>query len=246
MVASAYKDVMASVPYVLTHIWNGHWQDLEGAIKLGKREYDEVVVPQTYGKTVAISHTESSFQLDQWKRAGELHNWDKLPLTINRPTNEKDIVSRIMGSRPTILFADHSESSPAPFADRLCALLEREFSKTHQIVRLSTVRLEKFCDCIALYDAADAVIVTETAHLHLSKATKTPVFALATDSPSRWHGSAWSSRFRFYCRYGQYELMESELLNCLRATLDGSYQAPNVTTFQTGMPFGYNPSLITV
>lgn len=245
MVADQYKDVVASLPHIQTHVYNGHWQDLEGAIKLGKREYDEVVIPQTYGKTVAISHTEQGFQLDQWKRAGRLAYFDKLPLEVERPSNAQELVSRHLGSRPCILFADNSESSPFPHAEQCGKMLEKEFGKTHSVVRLSTIRLDRFCDCVALYDAADAVVVTETAHLHLSKATKTPVFAIATDKPSRWHGSQDSRHFRFYCRYSQYLLFEGFLMEGILNVLDGA-KPPEIVPYVTDKDFGYNPSVARV
>lgn len=219
IVSRKYADTLSCMDYVNPVVLDIGFGDLESAIKHAKRNFNEVVIPQTYGATVGIQHKLPSFQLDQYQRAGELHSWDKLPLIIKRPNNAKDIVERFLGNRPAILVADHSESSPAPFADRLCALLEREFGKTHAVVRLSTIRLEKFCDCIALHDAAKAVVVTETAHLHLSKATTTPVFAFATNIPSRWHGSAWSKCFKFYARYYQYERVEQELVEEMRKVL---------------------------
>lgn len=219
LIAEEYADTVALCDYIEPVIWNGHWQDLYSAIQFAKKHFDRVIVPQTYGKEVAIAKRRHSWQLDQYERAGALHQFDKLPLILNRPSNAQELVARHLGIRPTILFADQGESSPFPHSDRLAALLEKEFGATHQIVRLSGIRLDNFCDCIALYDAAKAIVVTETAHLHLSKATKTPVFALTTNLPTRWHGSAWSKHFRFYARYNQYEREEAGLIEAIRKAL---------------------------
>lgn len=219
VIAEQYAYIVSNLDYIMPHIWNGHWQDLEGALKMAKQHYSKVTVPQTYGKTVAIQHRYPSFQYDQWQRAGVLHLWDKLPLIIPRPTNAKELVERHMGNRPAILFADKSESSQFEKSDELAGLLQQQFGQTHQVIRLSTIRLERFTDFVALYDAADAIIVTETAHLHLSKATAKPVFALVTDKPQRWHGSAWSKHFKAHIRYSAYERRKAELIESIRSVL---------------------------
>lgn len=215
LVAEEYADTLALCDYVTPVVWRGDWKNLGDAYKFAKKNFDRVISTQTSSQ----NRTFQSWQHQQWQAAGMLHHWDKYPLTLNRPNNAHDLVARYLENRPTILFADKSESSPFPHADRLAALLEKEFGKTHALVRLSGIRLERMCDCIALYDASKALVVTETAHLHLSKATKTPVFALTTNTPTRWHGSAWSKHFRYYARYNQYEREEMELIEAIRKAL---------------------------
>jgi ADP-heptose:LPS heptosyltransferase len=68
-------------------------------------------------------------------------------------------------------------------------------------------------------DAADLIVSIDTSFLHLSAATKTPVIALSTDTPSTWHGSAWHPRFAMHCRYGDYLLRKSELLHVARKAI---------------------------
>jgi len=178
-----------------------------------------VIVPQTYGQNVTIEHRTPYFQYDQWLRAGGLLFWDKLPLTIPRRESAKQFTADFLGNKPAILFADKGESSPFEHADRLVGLLDELFGKTHNIVRLSETRLERFTDYVCLYDAAAVLVVTETSHLHLSKATKTPTFALVTDKPQRWHGSAWAKNHLLHIRYSQYERRERELIEGIRSVL---------------------------
>lgn len=219
VISKEYQDVVAGLDYIKPDVLDIHWQDLESAIRYAKQKYDRVFCPQTYGKNVTIQHRYPSFQHDQWARCNSLHLFGKLPLILPRPDSATQLVTRHLGNRPTILFADKGESSPFEHADRLSERLHREFGETHNIVRTSGIKLDRFRDFLALYDAAEALIVTETAHLHLSKATKTPTFALVTDKPQRWHGSAWANNFLLHIRYSQYLRREKELLKGIRSVV---------------------------
>lgn len=219
VISEQYSDVVKGLDYIKPDILSIHWQDLEAAYRYAKRKYEKVYAPATCGKTVSIQHRHASWQMDAYARCGSLHWFDRLPLVIPRPSNAKELVARHMGQRPTILFADKGESSQFESSDYLAQKLESEFGASHQIVRLSSIRLEKFTDFVALYDAAACLIVTETSHLHLSKACDIPIFALATDKPERWHGSAWSSKFKLHIRYSQFKRREMELIEGIRSVL---------------------------
>ena len=242
VISEQYAHVVEGLDYINPVIWKGHWQNLSGAVMWAKERYDKVVVPQTYGSSVAIEHKTASFQLDQWLRAGGLKLWDKLPLTINRRDDAKEFAKSHLGEGPTILVADQGESSKFGHSDRLVSLLNQLFYGTHRVVALSGIRLELFTDFVCLYDAADLVIVTETAHLHLAKATKTPVIALAADKPQRWHGSAWSKSHLLHIRYSQYEQREDEIMEAVSRVLKKEKSQP-LEFFGTAMDFGYNPSI---
>ena len=219
VISEQYSDVVHGLDYINPDIVKFHWQDLESALKYAKRKYHRVWIPQTYGKTIAVQHRQPSWQMDQWSRCGSLHWFGKLPLVLPRPKDAEQIVARHLGTRPAILFADKGESSQFESAEYLADKLNSAFGASHQIVRLSTIRLERFTDFVALYDAAACLVVTETSHLHLSKACDRPIFALATDSPERWHGSAWSSKFKLHIRYSQFKRRETELMEGIRSVL---------------------------
>lgn len=213
VVAKQYAHIFERVPYANAVRFDGEWGDLKGALRFAKREFFDVVCLSTYGHGFPIEHRTSSFVLDQYERAGCLHLWDSLPLVIEHKAREPF-------PRPTILFADHSQSSPFLGKQELDALLRTSFP-THQIIRLSDVRLPHVADFVGWYDQADAIVTVETAHLHLSAATRTPVFALATDKPSRWNGSAQSKRFAVYARYSEFESRKEELIQAMKDTLAG-------------------------
>jgi len=240
VIAKQYADVVAGCDYINPIIWDGHWQDLAGAIRMAKSRFDKVVVPQTYGKHMAIEQKTPSFQYDQWLRAGGLAKWDKLPCTISR-TENVGIVEQFTQGKPTILVADKGESSPFEHADQLVSKLAEAFPN-HLVLRLSTVRADAMIDLLHLYDAAKAIVVTETAHLHLAKATATPVFALVTDKPYRWHGSAWSQKHLLHIRYSQYERREQELIESVWRVVAGD-TLPRPSIVKTVQDNGYNASI---
>jgi hypothetical protein len=239
VVACDYANMLARCKFVKPVKYNGDFSDLSGAIKFAKERFDRVIVPQVYGREFPIQHKHPSFQYDQWDRAGYLDKWDTLSLDVPRPNYAAAMVKKRIGVSRCILFADHSQSSPFRFKDELAGMLEKEFGSTHKIIRLSEVRLVNPMDLLALYDAAELLVSIETFHLHLSAAAHVPVIALATDTPSRWHGTAHHKRFAFYCRYGEWQLRKHELLQHARDAIE-KREPVKVRVLPTAHKNGYN------
>lgn len=226
MVSRQYASILDRVDYAKPFIYDGEWDDLEGALKLAKQNFDTVIVTQTYGRKFPIQHRRSSFQLEAYHRAGALHLWDQLPLVIKRDrSKELALLERLgAGLGRFVLFADHSQSSPFLSKDELFDMVQDWLNQQaipRKLVRLSEIRLPHLCDFLALYDAADAIIAVESAHLHLTAASKTPVLALTTDKPTPWHGAAFSKRFAWYARYSEFTSRKVEFMECLEGALNG-------------------------
>jgi len=214
MISREYASLLDRVPYVTPFIWEGSWTDLKGALKLAKQKFNEVVSLSVFGTDFPIEHRTSSFMLEPWERAGLLDKWDTLPLVIEHGW------ARYFEER-NILFADHSQSSPFLQKHELYDLLVKTFPD-HDIIRLSDHKLKHIADFIGWYDQADALVSIDTSHLHLSAASKTPVFALTTDRPTRWNGSAWSKRFAWHCRYSEFDSRKLEMMQAMKDTLAGA------------------------
>ena len=213
MVAKQYASILNRVSYVEPLVFDGNWIDLKPALSLAKQKFNHVVCLGVFGKDFPVEHRTTSFMLEPYERMGWLPLYGTLPLVINY-TERKPF------QKPTILYADHSQSSPFLYKQRLLELLKNNFPK-HQVLLLSDVLLPHFADFVGWYDKADALVSVETAHMHLSAATRTPTFALATDKPHKWNGSAWSKRFKFFCRYGEFEQRQEELIEAIKCTLAG-------------------------
>ena len=206
IVSKEYSEIPLELDWLKTIIWEGSWQDLAGALRFAKTLGDKIFTPQTHGAGFPIQRKHPSFQLDQYDRCGRLDQWSKLPLNLPRRKSSVEIPTI-----PFILFADHSQSSPFQHKEDLYTLLKDNFP-SHTIVRCSSSRLPRLLDLLALMDAADLLVCVESMHLHLSAACNTPVIALATDTPSRWHGSCYHPRMSAHIRYGDYENRKSELI----------------------------------
>jgi hypothetical protein len=98
---------------------------------------------------------------------------------------------------------------------------------------------------VALYDAADLIVTIDTLHAHLTLTSKTPVIVLATDRPSRWHGTSFHPRMAMHCRYGDYELKKPQLLHIARQCVDKSVM-PVVRVEKVASGYGYNMSVLRV
>lgn len=233
VVSKQYAHVMQRIP-VKTCEYDGDWTDLVGAIRFAKARFPDVVVPQMHGgKEFPMRHRTPSFQLDQWQRCGKLSEWD------NRPLNVIPSPFTPLSEKPHILYADHSQSSPFLHKDDLYKVLKESFPDM-EVIRLSETWLDNFCDFVSIYNHAAAIVSVETAHLHLAKASKIPIIALATDTPSKWHGSAYSKRFAFHCRYGDYMARKEELVAELKCAIDKKRNGWWMTPWDL---FSYNPSI---
>lgn len=206
VVAKDYSALPKALPWLVVEEFDGKFDCLGNALRWAKMRGKVDFIPQMHGIGYPQpKRNHPSFQLDQWDRMGRLHQWGTLPLTIQRGPN------LALFECPAILVADHSQSSPFAEIDDLFSALQNQFPR-HHVTRLSSVRLASLLDFLALYDAADLIVTIDTAHLHLSAATKTPVIALVTDNPSTWHGSAFHPRMKLHVRYKDYPLRKSELL----------------------------------
>lgn len=235
VISRRYANILEGVDYVEPVIWTGDWQDVTGALMMAKQRFGDVIVPQMHAKDYVPRRQFPSFQLDQWHRCGRLHQWGKLPLVYPRSTEK--VNSRI------ILLGDKSESSPFPQIEDMALLLAKEFPE-HRIVRLSTAQLP-FTDLMALYDSAELIVTIDTLHAHLSMASKTPVIVLATDRPSRWHGTAFHPRMVAHIRYGDYEMKKDQLILAAKQAVNKSVM-PVVRVEQMAHEYGYNLSIMRV
>ncbi len=244
LIGKEFKSLAEGCSYIVPHIWEGKWGDLSGAIRRAKMAFDDVVVLQTHGENFPIKQITPSFQTEQYLRGGVLGQWDKLPLIFDNRNKgrERALRKKVLGTdkRPFILVGDASQSSPFLGAAELLTMLEKEFGETHRILKLSEIKAEYIFDLLGLYDKADALITAETVHVHLSKASKVPTFVLAADG---WRGSQCVERFKFYCRYAEWERRKNKLILEIKAVLSGQ-PAIKIHTVPTLHDFGYNLSTI--
>lgn len=246
IVSREYAHVVEGLDYIEPVVWPGDWMDLKGAIRDAKRTYGDVIIPQTFGTDFNIQRKHPSWQYDQWDRAGMLAGWGHLPLKL--PRIGPPAIDAGISKGQLVLVADHSQSSPFNQADDLVAALENLAIASItpvNIIRLSSIRVNNIRELLSLYDAASLIVTVDTMHLHLAKATNTPVIALSTDTQGRWRGSAWHPSMLLHNRYGDYEQRKAQILHEASKVLNGRTPPP-VKAIATPEPLAYNPSVLTV
>ncbi len=180
------------------------------AKKLGKVDF----IPQCHsvGSYPQSKRVTPSFCLEAWEKCGRLHQWRELTLELPRTGNIT------IPENPFVLLADHSQSSPAIFIERLFEQLSNSLPGFN-VIRLSTIREQSLLDFLKLYDAASLLVSIDTAHAHLSRASNVPFIMLSTDSPTTWHGTCYHPRMSLHVRYSDYSLRKSELLHVAKQIL---------------------------
>lgn len=242
VVSERYSSVLDGISSVNAHVYPGEWDDLHRAIRWAKSRFARTIVLQTYGNGFPIQHKCPNFQHDQYLRAGRLKDFGKLPLEL--PRNLEIDASKYNGERPFILIADESQSSPFPHRQQLFEAFASRFGATYKIVKTSDIgKMSNIKDFLPIYDAAKLVVTVDTAHLHMTAASTTPVIAFASDIKQRWQGSAWTDRFAFYCRYSQFQGRIDEMLSAADSVLFGKSK-PQVEIVKTRYEHGYNMGII--
>jgi GT2 family glycosyltransferase len=222
MVAKKYAGLLDGCSYIKPIIFDGDFSQLFDAYKLAKQTFDEVICLQVSGKDFPFQHTQKNFQQDQWHRAGMAAMVGRFPLVFDRRSKDREekLLSELNLPEKFILVADKSESSPFQQVDDLLRGLN---SFGLPVFMLSGIWVERLYDLLAVYEKATVIVSTETAHLHLTAATKTPVIALATDKPSLWHGTLPHNRFAFHCYYGEYAEKKNLLMQKVKQICDGKF-----------------------
>lgn len=221
-----YVDVFHGCSYIHAASYRLSWGDLSGAIKWAKERYEEVKILQCHGDRFPFEQTQKSFQQEVYLRAGLLDQWDKLELVFDKrdENREKELVSKTvprskLRGRPFekfLLVGDAGESAPFTQIEELCSMLQSNFGETHKIIRLSTVKAEKIYDLIGIYDRAACLVTIDTVHLHLAKASKVPIIALARDG---WVGASSSKHFMMYAKYSQWDAIKEKLIGAVGAAI---------------------------
>lgn len=222
MVAKKYAGLLDGCSYINAIIFDGDFSQLSDAYRLAKQQFDEVICLQVFGKDFPFQHTQKNFQQEQWHRAGMANMVGRFPLVFDKRNKEREekLLAELNLPEKFILVADKSESSPFPQIEDLLTGLK---SLGLPVFMLSGIWVEKLYDLIAVYDKATVIVSTETAHLHLTAASNTPVIALATDKPSLWHGTLPHNRFAFHCYYGEYPEKKNLLMQKAKEICDGNY-----------------------
>lgn len=244
LTAKEYLPMMEGVSYVTAAPWDGSFRDLRPCMSMLKTDIPQqpVKILQFFGK--GDDKVLPSFWHEQMYLAGLLDGIDR-PLVFDRRDYEREaeLVAEHVNQKPVVLVCTKGRSSPFKDSELLMEAVEQASLAGFDVVDLGNVKAHRIYDLLGLYDRAAALVSIDTSHLHLSKASSVPVFALARDYPDRWHGTPQQDRFAWYCRYGEFTKRKDEFMRVLMETVFKVQRPKPRLLF--GIPKGaYNPSII--
>jgi hypothetical protein len=189
LVAKEYLPLTQGCTYFQAAVYPGaHNQPGAAEAWAKQNRHSEVpVVCQVENNPNDSRQLTDSYQKESWRLAGALDEFGRWPLVFDRRNTPREnaLVSQIQKSKPMILFAGESISSPFPDAAPLLASLKYQFAE-YDVIDLSGVRAQHIYDLIGLYQSAALLISVDTVHIHLARACHTPVIAIINNG---WLGS---------------------------------------------------------
>ena len=194
MVAKEFASILDGVSYVTPFVFDGGNDQLKEAVAIAKAKFKYVIVTQIWGRNWHQERRCQTYNIESWHEAGFAHKFND---PTWRPVFDQDlergqaVKERALagwdGKQPVFLY-NLTKAHTAPFAagDKVLAELRSSF-KSSFFVDASQLKLERIYDLLPLIEAADMVISIDTALLHLTGATQTPILALINPTP--WVGS---------------------------------------------------------
>lgn len=219
--AAKYASLFTGTSYVRPIVFNGQFSKVGEALAKFSRAYPGTAILQPYASDHQLpKSTTGSFCEEIWKKAGMLELFNRLPLVFDRRNAKRELeLVESLGlhreRRHIVLLASSGVSSPFQHKELLRQTVES--IPNARVVDISNVRAVQFYDLLALYDLASAIVCTDSAPLHLSRATPTlPVIAFLADKPSLWHGSR-THHAKLEIRYSEAPARMDEVRSVLEA-----------------------------
>lgn len=176
-----YAHILAATSYAKHIPWCGGVDDVRGA----RQAHPDALVTQRFGNEGPYPQLSASFAYDEWLAVGApLDKFGTLDLdniTGKRPFANFD---RFCANEAYVVVVTQGTSGPYPHAEKLKAHLLKRFG--HRVDFIIDPSYEKFDWMVELIDCAWAIVTIDTAPLHLTPMTDTPVIYLR---PRGWTGS---------------------------------------------------------
>lgn len=183
VVSKQFWTILKGVSYVDPVVWDIDYKELPRAIA---RLPKEAIICQSYKHPDQRRLTES-YQKEAWRVAGWLDKFGTLPLIFDKRNVEREY--RV--SERYVLFAGTSVSSPMD-TDAIWMRLSDQFSMAHPM------KQETPYDLLGQIESSQCIVTVDTMHLHLARATHTPIVALINNG---WYGSVPQGNVKAAIRY---------------------------------------------
>lgn len=200
VVSKDFADILDGVSYCDRIVWDGPYDQLPDALRWLRREKGIAapVVCQYHRNPYDKGRHTSSYQKEVWRLAGRINDFDSRgPLVFDQRDAGRE--NRLLDKhaygdeRPLVLVGLTSYSSPLSSQHKIAEALTKELSSTCQIVHLDLIKAKRIYDLLALLEISALLISADTAFIHLARASKVTLIALANDG---WRGSVTDHAFQ--------------------------------------------------
>lgn len=190
LVAEPWSSILEGVSYVEPLIFGGGYHEQNRAITwaLNNTQSRTIITAQCYMHPHDRDRHTDSYQKESWRVAKWLDKFGTIPTVFDKRDTEREaeLLEGIPQGKPIILVSSHGISSPFSDADNVVTKIRAAFGHDYAIVDLSQVKAKRIYDLLGLMDAAELLVATDSAPLHLARASKAPVIAVINDE---WLGS---------------------------------------------------------
>lgn len=184
LIGKEFESVLQGISYVTPIIWSGGPETYDRAIQFARRSCTDPRYAQCHHNPDQTRQMRS-FCDESWRLAGYRYR-NVWPLIFDKRDKKREkalIKKHIDPRRKNVLVGTKSISSPFPKANELIAKIR---GLDANVIDLDCIQAERIYDLIGLYDAADLLVSVDTVHIHLARASYTPLIALVNEG---WFGS---------------------------------------------------------
>lgn len=220
VVGRDFQDILDGVSYVDRLVWDGPYEGLPECLRWLRRdkEIPMPIVCQFHHNPIDNGRLTDSYQKEVWRLAGRLKDFESRgPLVFDRRDFEREAqLWNRPNSMPLVLVGLESVSSPLKSAKRIREAIREQLGVDFNVVDLSSIRAERIYDLIGLYERAACIVSSDTVHLHLARACKTPILALVNDG---WRGSVTPDLAIDVLRYAELPKRIDEIPKIIQAAI---------------------------
>lgn len=209
MTRPEYADIFECITYakaipvdILVH---APWEAEAKARAMG---FNEVIVSQVVSNDHQGPRHWKNYQTQEWINCGMVERYHDLPLVFDNRDAAGEAAATAAhippdDGRPLLAYCLHGISAPYPHVEAQRAWIKERFSANYRLLELGALRLPKVYHLIALIEAADVLISTDTLAVHMAYATKTPTIVFVPDPPRAYSQSEPRAHWAYFCTHSQ-------------------------------------------
>lgn len=191
VVSKQFWTILEGCSYVQPVVWDIDYKELPRAIA---RLPKDAIICQSYMHPDNRRLTES-YQKEAWRLAGWLDKFGTIPLVFDQRNKDDEI--KFSGKGP-VLVALESVSSPISTAKSDAIWLK--LWERDDVTFRGPMKCRRPFELLGQIETASCLIVADTMHLHLARATNTPIVAIINEG---WFGSVPQGNVKAVIRYSE-------------------------------------------